>query len=118
MKETFFVIILFIIASPRAEVPLVPTTDLDLSRQCRTLLEDRNHKTKFKYSLDALLLRNRNLQGTAPTEKETLHRNLKTSEALLEQKIELASLRIKTMEEDLIRRGCPGLERAALGSQN
>ena len=93
-------------------------TDPGLSRRCRTLLEDRNNKVKVKQSLDALLLRNRHLQDITPQEKESLLRDLLANQALVERKIALASLRIQRTEEALIRRGCPGLERAQISSSS
>ena len=85
-------------------------TDPSISRQCRNLLEDRDNKLKIKHSLGTLRIRNRRLQRVVPEEKKTLMRKLKHHEALVVQKIAVASQRIQTMEESLVRRGCPRVD--------
>ena len=84
--------------------------DPAVSRRCRALLERRDDKVEVKNTLVSLLLRNRTLQRRAPERKVTVLKNLKMNEVLVEQKLERAVRRIRYMEEDIIRRGCPRVD--------
>ena len=84
--------------------------DPAVSRRCRAILKDRDDKLEIKNALVSIMLRNRNLQRTAPEQKITVLKDLRRQELLVGQKLENAVRRIQSLEEDLIRRGCPKVD--------
>ena len=81
--------------------------NLSISKRCKNLQEDRKNKVFVKNSLDSLVLRNANLQKLVPKKKESLLTQIKRIEHLIKSKITVASRRLKEMDEDLIKKGCP-----------
>ena len=80
-----------------------------LSLRCKELFKDRADKIKVQQRLNALLQRNEDLIKKSPKAKQTLHARLKSNQVKVKNELYLANLQIETMEENIVRSGCPGL---------
>ncbi len=80
-----------------------------LSLRCKELLRERSEKVKVQQRLNALLQRNENLIKKSPRAKDSLHSRLKSTEVKIKNEIYLTNLNIETMEENIVRSGCPGI---------
>lgn len=85
-------------------------TDPAISRRCQKLLEDRNHKVELRQKLATLLARNERLAKITPPEKKSISRELKANHLGVSKELRLVNLRIQRYEEDIIRKGCPGIQ--------
>ena len=83
--------------------------DPALSFRCKALLSKRNEKVQVKQRLDALYNRTKSLWRKTPGNKKTLRDKLKLSGRQIKNHLRLSQLRIRHMEEDIIRKGCPGI---------
>ena len=80
-----------------------------VSQRCKALLTERDQKIRIKQKLNALLLRNQKLQKELkPTQKITLKR-LQLNEIQLRNIVRLTEIKVRAMDEDIIRKGCPGV---------
>ena len=80
-----------------------------VSQRCKALLTERDQKIRIKQKLNALLLRNQKLQKELkPTQKITLKR-LQLNEIQLRNNFRLTEIKVRAMDEDIIRKGCPGV---------
>lgn len=84
-------------------------TDPSISRRCDALLNRRNLKIEHKQKLQSLIIRNEKLQKITPLEKRTVIKKLSRNKAGLEHELQLTLLKIKNQEENIIRKGCPGI---------
>lgn len=84
-------------------------TDPSISRRCDALVEARNDKLSYKQRIQALLKRCERLLKMAPPEKRTLVKKLSRTKGHLEQELQLAVDKLQNQEEDIIRKGCPGI---------
>ena len=80
-----------------------------LSRRCKSLLDDRKQKLSVEQRLTGMLLRNTQLTDQAAEEQKTLKRRLELNKRQIENNLRLTKMRIKSMEENIIRNGCPGI---------
>jgi hypothetical protein len=80
-----------------------------LSSRCKELFRERNSKIKMKQKLNSLLQRNESLVRKSPKAKGTLHARLNANQVKIKNEIHLTTLQIETMEENIVRSGCPGL---------
>ncbi|MCM2351794.1 MAG: hypothetical protein NDI69_17395 [Bacteriovoracaceae bacterium] len=80
-----------------------------LSLRCRELFKERADKIKMQQRLNALLQRNKDLIKKSPKAKETLHGRLNANQVKVKNELHLTNLQIETMEENIVRSGCPGL---------
>lgn len=80
-----------------------------LSLRCKELFKERADKIKMQQRLNALLQRNQDLIRKSPNAKQTLHARLKSTEVKIKNELHLTNLQIETMEENIVRSGCPGL---------
>ena len=80
-----------------------------LSLRCKELFKERALKIKVQQRLNALLQRNQDLIKKSPNAKQTLHGRLKSTEVKVKNELYLTNLQIETMEENIVRSGCPGL---------
>lgn len=80
-----------------------------LSQRCKELFKERAKKIKMKQRLNSLLQRNQSLLNKSPQAKQTLHGRLKSNQVKVKNEIYLNNLQIDTMEENIVRSGCPGL---------
>lgn len=80
-----------------------------LSTRCKELFKERAHKIKMQQRLNALLQRNQSLIRKSPNAKGTLHTRLNGNQVKVKNELYLTNLQIETMEENIVRSGCPGL---------
>jgi hypothetical protein len=84
-------------------------TDPAVSLRCKELIYERNNKVKFQQKLKTLLSRTKKLQKKIPPQKESVKMSLKMSEVELGNEIYLSNLKVQSMEENIVRSGCPGI---------
>lgn len=80
-----------------------------LSLRCKELFKERADKIKMQQRLNALLQRNQDLIKKSPNAKQTLHARLNSNQVKIKNELYLTNLQIETMEENIVRSGCPGL---------
>lgn len=80
-----------------------------MSIRCKELLKERNEKIKIQQRLSALLQRSQSLLNKSPESKETIHARLKANQHKIKNELYLSNLGIQSMEENIVRSGCPGL---------
>lgn len=80
-----------------------------LSLRCKELFKERADKIKIQQRLNALLQRNEDLIKKTPSNKQTLQGRLNSTRVKIKNELYLANLQIETMEENIVRSGCPGL---------
>jgi hypothetical protein len=80
-----------------------------LSRRCKELFSERADKIKVQQRLNGLLQRNEDLIRKSSKAKQTLLGRLESTQVKIRNELYLANLQIETMEENIVRSGCPGL---------
>ena len=80
-----------------------------LSLRCKELFKERADKIKVQQRLNALLSRNQDLIKKSPKAKESMHSRLMSNQVKVKNELYLTNLQIETMEENIVRSGCPGL---------
>ena len=80
-----------------------------LSARCRELFEERADKIRVQQRLNGLLQRNKELIKKTPTHRKGLVARLEANQLKTKNELHLANLQIETMEENIVRSGCPGL---------
>lgn len=83
--------------------------DPTISRRCKSLIEARNEKVKVHQRLNSLLKRSEKLSRRVKPKQKTVRQRLDLNLNEIQNNIRLSRLRIKTMEENIVRRGCPGI---------
>jgi hypothetical protein len=83
--------------------------DPTVSRRCKSLIEARNEKIRAHQKLNALLKRSEKIQKMAKDNQVTARQRIEITQNEIENNLRLSELRIKTMEEDIVRKGCPGI---------
>lgn len=86
-----------------------PITRPALSLRCKELLKERDAKVRVSQRLQGLLQRNRDLQKKTPENKQTLRSRIEAHQIRVRNELHLAELQIQTLEENVIRSGCPGI---------
>jgi hypothetical protein len=84
-------------------------TNPSLSIRCRELHRERGDKVKTQQRLNALLQRSQDVIKKTPKSKETLHARLNSNQVRVRNELHLVNIQIETMEENIIRSGCPGI---------
>lgn len=83
--------------------------DPAMSRRCRALIEDRNNKILVTQKLKSLFSRNSILQKKLRASQRLLEQKLLISKNDLNRELSLASSQVESMEEKIVRSGCPGV---------
>ncbi|MBP5296490.1 MAG: hypothetical protein J6Y94_04080 [Bacteriovoracaceae bacterium] len=81
-----------------------------LSGHCQNLLQQRQQKIEFRNRIGALIFRNQSIRERLAPHQHTLRHNLDVNRRSLDREYHLALLKIQKMTEDILRRGCPGIE--------
>ena len=81
-----------------------------LSGHCQYLLQQRQQKIEFRNRIGALIFRNQSLKERLAPQQHTIRHNLEVNRRSLDREYYLALLKIQKMTEDILRRGCPGIE--------
>lgn len=84
-------------------------TDPSISRRCEILTENRQEKMAHKQRIMALIDRNKHLQKITPENKLTVKRKLEVNLGHLEHELSLTLTQIQFHEENIVRKGCPGI---------
>jgi hypothetical protein len=84
-------------------------TDPSISRRCELLTETRTEKIANKQRILALIERNKHLQNITPANKDTVKRKLETNLGHLQHELILTQTQIQYQEENIVRKGCPGI---------
>jgi len=83
--------------------------DPSVSRRCKSLIEARNEKIRTHQKLNALLNRSKKLNKIVKKNQITAKSRIDLTKTEISNNIRLTKLRIKTMEENIVRKGCPGI---------
>lgn len=84
-------------------------TDPNLSTRCKELMQERNDKIKIRQKLSSLLQRNQNLLKQTPSMRKAMRSSLQSNQVTVRNELYLATLQVQSMEETIIRSGCPGI---------
>ena len=84
-------------------------TDPSISRRCEILTESRQQKLNNKQRILAMIERNKHLQKITPENKVSLKKKLEINLGHLEHELSLALTQIQFHEENIVRKGCPGI---------
>lgn len=83
--------------------------DPTVSLRCKSLLEERNEKIIYQQKLKTLLQRTKKLEKHSAQNRESAIKQIQISQNEIENDLRLTSMRIQSMEENIIRKGCPGI---------
>jgi hypothetical protein len=109
MRVLFCAVFLTLATWSFAQVTGDLTTDPNLSSRCRELLQERNAKISVRQRLTGLVQRNQNLLKQTPDSRTLMKKRLGANQVTLRNELYLATLQVQTMEETIIRSGCPGI---------
>jgi len=84
-------------------------SDPTVSQRCKVLIQNRNEKIQTKQKLSSLLKRNKKLINRARPSQKVVTKRLQITKLSLENSLRLTKFRIKVMEENIVRKGCPGI---------
>lgn len=84
-------------------------TDPAISTRCDKLLGKRQKKIVHKNQLKELIDRNTRLNRNAPEERVKAKKFLRQNHSHIRHELELTELKIVQLEEEIIRKGCPGI---------
>jgi hypothetical protein len=84
-------------------------TKPSLSLRCKELLNDRSEKVVVQQRLNSLLQRNQDLIKKSPKARTTMHSRLLSNQVRIKNELHITALNIETMEENVVRSGCPGI---------
>ena len=84
-------------------------TDPSISRRCDILTETRKEKIANKQRILAMIERNKHLQNITPENKVTVKKKLEINLGHLEHELTLVQTQIQYQEENIVRKGCPGV---------
>lgn len=84
-------------------------TDPNLSSRCKELMQERTDKIKVRQRLSGLLERNEKLLKGNSGQRPLMQKRLEANRITVRNELYLAILQIQTIEESIIRSGCPGL---------
>lgn len=84
-------------------------TDPAISDRCKILLEQRTNKIRYQQRLRSLLQRNAKLLSTTPRDKESILSRLEYTKTKIDNNFRLAKMKLRHLEEDIVRSGCPGV---------
>jgi hypothetical protein len=111
MKSVLLLCATLISISSFAQVQGVKDVIIDptISKRCKSLISQRNEKILTKQKINSLLQRNSKLIKHALKSKVTAIKRLEITKSSLNNNLRLTKFRIKAMEENIVRKGCPGI---------
>lgn len=112
MKSILTVIVLALSLGSFAQVDVLMQDGITKpiqSQRCKELFKEREQKIKVQQKLNSLLQRNQNLIRKTPENKEGVVGRLKSTQVKIKNELYLVNMQVETMEENIIRSGCPGL---------
>lgn len=84
-------------------------SDPTISLRCKRLIEERNQIVKIGQRLSGLMQRNNHMLKIVPANKKQALMKLNVNRTQLRSEIRLGQLKIRAMEENIVRKGCPGM---------
>lgn len=84
-------------------------TDPAVSRRCKALLNARADKIRVQQKLQSLILRNKKMQKQSKPEQNIVKTRLELNLIQLNNNLKLTELNLKASEENIVRKGCPGI---------
>ena len=96
--------------APQNQIEYAEISHPVLSGHCQNLLQQRQQKIEFRNRIGALIFRNQSIKERLAPNQHTLRHNLENNRRALDREYHLALLKIQKMTEDILRRGCPGIE--------
>jgi len=84
-------------------------TDPAVSRRCKFLIQKRNEKVTVQQRLNSLLQRNEKLLQRVKPEERSIQTKLEFSRTRIKNTLSLTKLKVRKMEENIVRKGCPGI---------
>jgi hypothetical protein len=84
-------------------------TDPAISRRCSALMKQRDLKIDHKQKIRALVERSKRLIKLTPPERKTLLVKLRKNYKSLTRELRHTLNQIQNKEENIIRKGCPGI---------
>lgn len=83
--------------------------DPGVARRCEILTDNRAQKLIHKHRILALIERNKHLQKVTPENKASVKKKLERNLGHLEHELVLTQEQIQFQEENIVRKGCPGI---------
>lgn len=80
-----------------------------ISRRCQFADKERQEKLRHKQKLMELITRNQLLVKKTPPHKVSVLEKLKANFNRLRHELRLTLVKLARMEEDIVRKGCPGV---------
>lgn len=84
-------------------------TDPAVSKRCKYLIDRRNDKIRVQQRLNSLLQRSEKLLLRVKPEEKSIQTNLEFAKTRIENTLSLTKLKVRKMEENIVRKGCPGI---------
>lgn len=84
-------------------------TDPAVSKRCKYLIDRRNDKIVIQQRLNSLLQRSEKLLKRVKPEEKSIKTNLDFAKTRIENTLSLTKLKVRKMEENIVRKGCPGI---------
>jgi hypothetical protein len=84
-------------------------TDPKVSLRCKEMLKNRNEKIQLKQKLKGLIKRTNRIIKRNNKARLSALQSIRRTNRKVKQEHYLTVLRIKSLEENIIRKGCPGL---------
>ncbi|MBT3984633.1 MAG: hypothetical protein HOE90_24970 [Bacteriovoracaceae bacterium] len=106
-KLTLLLLILSIFTATLVLAKVV--TDPSIGKRCHEMEGRRKRKIEYKQKTYFLLQKNRTLRAKTPVYMLKLRRRLAQLHNDLNQRHHLITLQIQNLEEEIIRKGCPGI---------
>jgi len=85
-------------------------TDPSISRRCNALIKQRQQKIDHKQKIRNLLQRSKRLIQYTPPERKTILTKLRKNYKQLSRELRHTLNQIQNKEENIIRKGCPGIK--------
>lgn len=80
-----------------------------MSRKCQELLKFREQRIKLRQKAQFLVKRVEKLLKNSPSQRKYLKKKLELVQSEIGQEIYLLTFQISSLEEDIVRKGCPGV---------
>lgn len=109
MKYIFLLLLISIVSPAMGDEIRDIIHDPAISRRCKALLSERTDKIKIQQKLNSLMLRNKKLHQKAKPNQKTVKNRLELNYIQVKNNLRLVQMRLKSMEENIIRKGCPGI---------
>lgn len=83
--------------------------DPNVSIRCRELIDERQDKLLVQTRLSSLMQRNKTLLKQTPVQKNSIRKKLEYQEREIRNELYLSTLKVRSLEETIVRTGCPGI---------